>query len=153
MIQAGQCDSYNTPPDMQLIRGCPVPAKPKKESVVDIIAGAATADVKAIQQGSPASRDTSTSAGKFQLFHATHTHTYRCMHSHAHTHTHTHTCPVLLFSCRYGHATPVRGSKGNGWIMERTWMMSNVRSTSVDRLGTMPGAPALVLESRLPNQA
>jgi len=37
MIQAGQYDNYETPPDIQLIRGCPVPAKPKKESVVELI--------------------------------------------------------------------------------------------------------------------
>jgi len=112
MIQAGQCKSYNTSPDIQLIQGYPVPAKPKKESVVGIIVGAATAVMKAIQQGSPASGDTSTSAGKSQLctYHAhmytrahtsvhrqahTHTHICACTHTRAHahtcTHTHTHT--------------------------------------------------------------
>ena len=39
---------YETPTDMQLIRGCPVPAKPKKESVVEVIPRAASAVVKAI---------------------------------------------------------------------------------------------------------
>jgi len=64
--------------------------------------------VKAIQQGSPASGDMSTSAGKFQLctYRAhmytrahtsahtqayTHTHICACTHTRAHTHTHTHT--------------------------------------------------------------
>ena len=104
MIQAGQCDSYDTPPDIQLIRGCPVPAKPKKESMVDIIAGAATAVVKAFQQGSPAAGSTPTSAGKLQLCVSpyvrahTHTHhhtppphTHTTTHTHHHTHTHTRT--------------------------------------------------------------
>ena len=63
MIQAGQYDNYETPPDIQLIRGCPVPAKPKKESVVEIIAGAASAVVKAIQQGNT-SENLSSSVGK-----------------------------------------------------------------------------------------
>ncbi len=64
MIQAGQWDSYDTPPDIQLILGCPVPAKPKKESMADVIAGAATAVVKAFQQGHSASRNNSSSVGK-----------------------------------------------------------------------------------------
>jgi len=85
-----------------------LPAKPKKKSVVGIIVGAATAVMKAIQQGSPASGDMSTSAGKFQLctYRAhmytrahtsahtqayTHTHICACTHTRAHTHTHTHT--------------------------------------------------------------
>ena len=42
---AGQ---YETPTDMQLICGCPVPAKPKKESVVELIPRAASGVVKAI---------------------------------------------------------------------------------------------------------
>ena len=66
MIQAGQSDSYDIPPDIQLIRGCPVPAKHKKESVVDVIAGPATAVAKAFQLGSTGD---SSSAGKlFHLF-------------------------------------------------------------------------------------
>ena len=64
MIQAGQYDNYETPPDIQLIRGCPVPEKPKKESVVEIIAGAASAVVKAIQQGNTSSENLSPSVGK-----------------------------------------------------------------------------------------
>jgi len=108
----GQFESYDTLPDtlpdIQLTQRCPISAKPKKECVVDIIAGAATAVVKAIQQGSPASGDMSTSAGKFQLctYRAhmytrahtsahtqayTHTHICACTHTRAHTHTHTHT--------------------------------------------------------------
>ena len=105
MIQAGQCDSYDTPPDIQLIRGCPVPAKPKKESMVDIIAGAATAVVKAFQQGSPAAGSTPTSAGKLQLcvspYVRAHTppHTHTHHHTHARTHTtHTH-IPQQVLCC------------------------------------------------------
>lgn len=67
MIQAGQYDNYETPPDIQLIRGCPVPAKPKKESVVELIAGAASAVVKAIQQGNASSENLSPSQGELHL--------------------------------------------------------------------------------------
>ena len=42
MIQVGQYDTYETPPDMQQIHGCPVPAKPPKESVVELIPRAAS---------------------------------------------------------------------------------------------------------------
>jgi len=64
MIQAGKYDNYETPPDIQLIRGCPVPAKPKKESVVELIAGAV---VKAIQQGNASSENLSPSQGELHL--------------------------------------------------------------------------------------
>jgi len=67
MIQAGQYDNYETPPDIQLIRGCPVPAKPKKESVVELIAGAASAVVKAIQQGNASSENLSPSQGELHV--------------------------------------------------------------------------------------
>ena len=50
MIQVGQYDTYETPPDMQQIHGCPVPAKPPKESVVELIPRAASVVVTAIQQ-------------------------------------------------------------------------------------------------------
>ena len=67
MIQAGQYDNFETPPDIQLIRGCSVPAKPKKESVVELIAGAATAVVKAIQQGNASSENLSPSVGELSI--------------------------------------------------------------------------------------
>ena len=67
MIQAGQYDNYEMPPNIQLIRGCPVPAKPKKESVVELIAGAASAVVKAIQQGNASSENLSPSHGELHL--------------------------------------------------------------------------------------
>ena len=74
-----------------------------------------------------------------------HTHAHTRTHSctqHAHTCTHTF-CPVLLFSCRYCHTTPVRGSEGNGWMMEMTWIMLNVRFTSVDSQPSTAEEPSL----------
>jgi len=78
----------------------------------------------------------------------THTHTHTQSHTHTHTprthtHTHTHTCTVLLFSCQYGYVTPIRGSKGNGWMMEMTCMMSNVRFKSVDSQISSTEEPSL----------
>ena len=67
MIQAGQYDNYEMPPNIQLIRGCPVPAKPKKEGVVELIAGAASVVVKAIQQGNASSENLSPSHGELHL--------------------------------------------------------------------------------------
>lgn len=47
LIQSGHHDSYEAPPDIPLLTGT-VKKKPPKEGVADIIAGAATAIVKAI---------------------------------------------------------------------------------------------------------
>ena len=77
MIQAGQYDNYKTLPDIQLICGCPVPAKPKKESVVEIIAGTASAVVEAIQQGNTSSENLSSSVGKLDQEVQLHNNSYR----------------------------------------------------------------------------
>ena len=67
MIQASQYDNFKTPPDIQLIRGCPVSTKQKKESVVELIAGAESGVVKAIQQGNASSEKLSPSVGELHL--------------------------------------------------------------------------------------
>ena len=52
LIQSGRYEDYDTPPQIPLITGAPTPAKPKKESIADALAGAATAVVKALQNPS-----------------------------------------------------------------------------------------------------
>ncbi len=60
LIQSGRCDDYDTPPNIPLITGAPVGAKPK-ESMKDVITGAATAVVKMLQSnGSKQQSDPST---------------------------------------------------------------------------------------------
>ena len=54
LIQGGRYEDYNTPPQIPLITGAPAPAKPKKESIADALAGSATAVVKALQNPSTA---------------------------------------------------------------------------------------------------
>ncbi len=61
LIHSGRCDDYNMPPNIPLITGAPVGAKPK-ESMTDVITGAATAVVKMLQSNGSSDPSTPSSA-------------------------------------------------------------------------------------------